>query len=259
MKSKKINIYVACVLVIVFVQTQIFASEYTNSFTIRVTEDDANGDSATDDPVEAFNNAVERATKIGQTLAESEISAQSSVKDYVLDSSWIKQEAHVQVSDLQVMKYRFVKPQNDHLRAYLNVKMQMDYVDVPKFMEDYQKTVTGAAYRSMAVPGWGQFYNRQYMTGILYGGAFWTFYLFFISAAKSATNSADLTSAALNFQLPAVILWSFNVSEAAMSRIMGRQGLQNLQQAYQFKTSYGYESQYERAFKIDLLLYTFSF
>lgn len=239
--------------------TQILPGEYTNSFRIKVTEEDAKGESLKEDPVEAFNNAVEEAMKTGQSLGESEITAKSSTQDFVLKDSWVKKEAHLQVTDFQVTKYKFSKPPGQPIRVSLDATMQMDYVDLPKFLEDYEKTVTGATYRSMAFPGWGQIYNRQYTTSILYGTAFWTFYVLFIQAAKSANTSGDLTAAAINFQLPAVILWSFNVSEAATSRIMGRQGLENLRQAYRLDAKYEYVPFTERGVKFDLVFFTFSF
>lgn len=235
------------------------AGEYTNTFKVKVTEEDAQGESLKDDPVEAFNNAVEAAMKTGQSLGESDIIGQSSVKDYVLQDTWVRKEGHLQVTDVQVTKYRFWRPPGEPLRVSMNVTMDLDYVDLPKFMEDYEKTVTGATYRSMAIPGWGQIYNRQYVTSILYGTAFWTFYVMFIQAARGANNSGDLTTAALNFQLPALIFWSFNVSEAAISRYMGRQGLENLRQAYRFEAHYDYIPLTERGVKFDFLIYTFSF
>jgi hypothetical protein len=242
-----------------FFGAQVFAGEYTNSFKIKVTEDDAVGESLKEDPVEAFNNAVEAAMKTGQSLGESEIIGNSSTQDFVLKETWVKKEAHLQMTDMQVTKYKFSKPDGQPIRVSLNATMQMDYIDLPKFMEDYEKTVTGAAYRSMAIPGWGQFYNRQYTTGILYGTAFWAFYVLFIQAARSAATSADLTSAALNFQLPALILWSFNVSEAVTSRIMGRQGLENLRQAYRLDVKYDYVPLTDRGVKFDFVLFTWSF
>lgn len=237
----------------------LMAGEYTNTFKIKISEDDAVGESLKEDPVEAFNNAVEAAMKVGQSLGESEILGRSETADFVLKETWVRKEAHLQVTDLQVLKYKFWKPQGEPIRVSMNVTMQMEYIDLPKFMEDYEKTVTGAAYRSMAVPGWGQIYNRQYTTSILYGTGFWAFYILFIQAAKNAANNNDLNTAALNFQLPALILWSFNVSEAATSRIMGRQGLENLRQAYRLDARYEYVPLTERGVKFDFVLFTCSF
>ncbi|AFM14779.1 DUF5683 domain-containing protein [Turneriella parva] len=237
----------------------VYAGEYTNSFRIKITEEDAVGESLKEDPVEAFNNAVEAAMKTGQSLGESELIGASRTKDFVLQDSWVKKEAHLQVTDLQVKKYRFWRPPGEPIRVSMNVDMQVDYIDVPKFTEDYEKTITGATYRSMAVPGWGQIYNRQYTTSILYGTAFWTFYVMFIQAAKNANSPDDLTNAALNFQIPALILWSFNVSEAATSRIMGRRGLENLRQAYRMDVQHEYVPLTERGIKFDFVLFTCSF
>ncbi|MCX7633712.1 MAG: hypothetical protein N2Z22_10310 [Turneriella sp.] len=231
----------------------LFAGEYTNSFRITIDEDEAVGESLKDDPVEAFNNAVERAMKVAQSQGEVKLVSESRSRDFVLSDIWVKKEAHLQVTDLQVKKYRFSKPAGQPIRVNMNVDMQMDYINVPKFMEDYEKTVTGATYRSMAVPGWGQFYNRQYVTGLLYGIGFWSFYGLFISAVKSATTSDDISRATLNFQVPALIFWSFNVSEAATSRIMGRQGLENLRQAYRLDAKHEYVSMTERGWKLDFI------
>jgi len=246
-------------IISVLVVSVAHAGEYTNSFKIKINEEDGVGESLNNDPVEAFNNAVETSMKVGQSLGESEIISRQETKDFVLQENWVRQEAHLQVTDLQVLKYKFSRPPGEPVRVNMSVTMQMDYVDLPKFMDDYEKTVTGATYRSMAVPGWGQLYNRQYTTSILYGTAFWAFYIMFIQAARTASNSGDLSTAALNFQLPALIFWSFNVSEAATSRYMGRQGLENLRQAYRLKTEYEYVPLTERGVKFDFILFTWSF
>ncbi len=253
------NFFIPTCILMALLNASIGAGEYTNSFKLRIDEGDAAGESFKNDPVEAFNNAVEAAMKTGQSLGESELVSRSQTKDFVLQSNWVRKDAHLQVTDLQVKKYRFSRPPGEPLRVNMVVDIQADYVDVPKFMEDYEKTVTGAAYRSMAVPGWGQLYNRQYTTSILYGAAFWTFYVMFIQAAKSAVTSDDLSTATLNFQLPALILWSFNVSEAVTSRIMGRQGLENLRQAYRLDAKYSYEPLTERGWKFDFILFDFTF
>lgn len=249
---------VICLLALLFT-VRVRAGEYTNSFKIKIGEDEAVGESLKEDPVEAFNNAVEAAMKAAQSQGEVELISSSRARDFVLTDAWVKKEAHLQVTDLQVKKYRFWKPAGEPIRVSMNVEMQMDYIDVPKFTEDYEKTVTGATYRSMAVPGWGQIYNRQYTTSILYGTAFWTFYVMFINAVKNANNSDDISRAALNFQLPALILWSFNVSEAATSRIMGRQGLENLRQAYRIEAKHEYVPMTERGWKLDFVFFEFSF
>ncbi|MBN8221475.1 MAG: hypothetical protein J0L53_11165 [Spirochaetes bacterium] len=237
----------------------LLAGEYTNTFKIRITEEDAVGESIKEDPVEAFNNAVEAAMKTGTSLGESELVGRAETADFVLKETWVRKEAHLQVTDLQVLKYKFSRPPGEPIRVSMNVSMQMDYVDLPKFMEDYEKTVTGATYRSMAVPGWGQLYNRQYTTSLLYGTGFWAFYILFIQAAKNAASNDELNTAALNFQLPALILWSFNVSEAATSRFMGRQGLENLRQAYRLDARYDYVPLTERGVKFDFILFQCSF
>lgn len=236
-------------------QLELFAGEYTNSFKLKI---EGKGESLEGDPVEAFNHALDNAMNEAAGQGEVYIQAESSTRDNVLEESWIKKEAHLQITDLQVTKYAFSKPPGEgpkYVRADMNVHMKLEYIDVPKFMEDYQKTVQGAAYRSMAIPGWGQLYNRQYTTSLLYGAAFWSFYTLFIINSQRATTSADLNNAMVNFQVPAVIFWSFNVSEAITSRIMGRQGLENLRQAYRIPPEYRYEPITERGFKIDLILF----
>ena len=260
MTKTNILIRFSSYLALVFFTTATMAGEYTNSFHIKVDENDAVGESIKGDPVEAFNNAIEAAMKTGQSLGESELINQSRVEDFVLKESWVQKEAHMQITDLQVLKYKFSQPVGEPIRVNMRVDMKVDYVDVPKFMDDYEKTVTGATYRSMAIPGWGQFYNRQNVTGILYGVAFWTFYIMFIGASdRAGTNNTDLTNAAINFQLPALILWSFNVSEAAVSRHMGKQGLNNLARAYRMDPKFEYEPINERGFKMDFLLWTWTF
>lgn len=246
-------------MAVFFSGTFLNAGEYTNSFRITIGEEDAVGESLKEDPVEAFNNAIEAAMRAAQSQGEAELISQSRARDFVLNDIWVQKESHLQVTDLQVKKYRFSKPAGQPIRVNMQVDMQMDYINVPKFMQDYEKTVTGATYRSMAVPGWGQIYNRQYVTGLLYGIGFWSFYGLFINALKTATTSEDISRATLNFQLPALIFWSFNVSEATTSRIMGRQGLENLRQAYRLDAKHEYVSLTERGWKFDFIFWEITF
>ncbi|GEM_PF-1503788 len=244
---------------LVFLSAQgVFAGQYTNQFHLRVK---AQGESMKDDPVESFNSAIEYATQDAISLGQGTLRGRASSQDAVLDEVWIQKESHLQVVDLQVLNHRFWRlnsPGFDkELITDVEIDVTLEYLDVPMFMNDYQKTVKGAMYRSMAVPGWGQFYNRQHTTGVLYSIAFWTFYVFFIGESQRAHgDSAAINEAALNFQLPAIIFWSLNVSDAVTARNMGKKGLESLRQAYRlddFQPKYAQMT--ERGFKLDLILF----
>lgn len=235
----------------------LFAGEYTNTFRIRVK---AKGESLKGDPVESFNSAVEYAKQSAESQGGGVLRGRSASRDAVLDEIWIKKEANIQVVDLKVLNYRFWRPQGtrygNSLVTDIEADITLDYLDVPSFMEDYEKTVMGATYRSMAIPGWGQFYNNQHTTGVLYGFAFWLFYGLFINAVDNADgDSSKIDEATLNYQIPAMVFWTFNVSEAATSRYLGKQGLESLRAAYRLEPRYRYESMTERGFKIDLILF----
>ena len=243
------------------------AGEYTSTFHLEIEQA---GESTKADPVEAFNSAIDYGIQTAEAEGEGYLKGYSESQDSVLSESWIKKEAHLQVIDLNVLSYRFLspaeyaketnsKPGNYGNSLFTEVKMDitMEYLNIPKFVHDYQKTIQGATYRSMAVPGWGQIYNRQYMTSFLYGTAFWYFYLMFIKASVDAKGDNDkITTAFWNIQVPAMIFWGFNVSEAATSRYLGRQGLESLRKAYRLEQlNMQYEKKTERGFKIDVIFF----
>lgn len=230
----------------------LWAGQYTNRFHLKV---EAMGETLNNDPVEAFNSGIENAMSVARSQGEGYLKGYSETFDAVYDSGWVTQEAHLQVVDLEVTKYKFQRISSNNVRTKINARMTMEYLDVPSFMQDYGKTVTGATFRSMAVPGWGQLYNREYTTGLLYGVAFWSFYTLFVNAVDKAADTAAREKATLSFQLPAIVFWLFNVSEAATSRYLGHQGLKNLAKAYRFKPRFDYELRTERGFKVDLILY----
>ncbi|RME89734.1 MAG: hypothetical protein D6767_07955 [Candidatus Hydrogenedentota bacterium] len=246
----------------------VFPGEYTSQRRVQIRN--AMGESDTGNPVEAFNSAIEYATQSAQAQGEAYLRSYSESRDSVLDSIWIKKESHLQVVDLHVKRYQFldynlmakkypeISPKyRNYLFTQMDIDFKLEYLDVPRFIEDYQKTIQGATYRSMAIPGWGQVYNRQYTTGFLYATAFWTFYtLFAIRSADAGTNQDALNSAFVNLQIPAMIFWAFNVSDAATSRYLGKIGLRNLAQAYRLKNlNRKPESKVERGFKIDFIFF----
>lgn len=239
-------------LVALFASYAGWAGEYTTTFHLNV---DAKGESLNRDPVESFNSAVEYATQSAISQGEGVVKGYSESQDSVLNESWIKKEAHLQVIDLEVKSYKFWLHSNNSLITDVNVDITMEYLNVPKFVEDYNKTVKGAALRSMAFPGWGQFYNRQYITGFLFTLSFWAAYGFFTHSVQNATTNSEINEATVNFQIPAMILWSFNVSEAMTSRYLGKAGLNGLRKAYRLEDYKPvWESKTERGFKLDLFL-----
>jgi hypothetical protein len=242
----------------------IFGGEYTNTFSLRLK---AVGESEKKDPVEAFNSAIEYATENAESLGEVRISGASAAYDGELDSLWVKKEANLQVIDLQVRNYRYLmfseyfslySPQRhgpDSLLTEVEIDITMEYLDVPRFMNDYEKTELGAALRSMAFPGWGQFYNNQYTTGFLYSVAFWSFYGYFSYLKALKPDSMEANNAALNFHLPAMIFWAFNLSESTASRYLGKQGLETLRKAYRLDPEMKFQPRREKGLKFDFYLF----
>lgn len=240
-------------VILLLLAGNLFGGEYTNTF--RLTIPDALGESEANDPVESFNQAIENGMKKAMSLGEGFLKGYSESQDSVLSEVWIRKSAHLQVIDLQVKNHRFFKSNQGTLLTELKIDVTMEYLDIPRFVYDYEKTVQGATYRAMAIPGWGQLYNNQYTTSVLYGSAFWSFYILFINAIRSATTAEERSKAFWNFQLPAIIFWSFNVSEAATSRFLGKQGLENLRKAYRFEPLFEYQPMTERGVRIDLIFY----
>lgn len=232
--------------------TSVMAGQYTNRFHLKV---EAMGETLQNDPVEAFNSGIDNAMSTARSQGEGYLTGYAESFDAVYNSGWVKQEANLQVVDLEVLNYEFNRISGSNVRTRILADMTLEYLDIPMFMEDYGKNVMGASYRAMAFPGWGQFYNREYTTGILYGIAFWSFYALFVNNVQSANTSQRLDDATLNFQVPAIIFWAFNLSEAATSRYLGHQGLQNLAKAYRFEPRFDYEPRTERGFKIDFILF----
>lgn len=232
----------------------LYAGQYTNNFRVNVT---AMGESLENDPVESFNAAVEASMKAASDVGENELRGYSESQDSVLSETWIEKEAHLQVIDLKVLNYRYFYPTSDTNNLVTEVKadVKLQYLDIPAFMDDYGKTTTGAALRAMAFPGWGQVYNDQYTTGFLYSTTFWTFYGLFIHSIETSPDKKTPDGAFLNYQVPAMIFWSFNVSEAITSRYLGKQGLKNLAQAYQFEPTFDYVDRTERGVKFDFVVF----
>lgn len=243
---------VVLILILMVFTTQVVAGQYTNRFHLKV---EGQGETLNNDPIEAFNSGIDNAMSIARSQGEGYLKGYAETFDAVYDSGWVMQEAHLQVVDLQVLDYQFNRISGSNVRTRIKTEMTMEYLDVPMFMEDYGKTVMGSTYRSMAVPGWGQFYNREYTTGFLYGIAFWSFYALFISNIDNADTTSSRDEATINFQLPAIVFWMFNVSEAATSRYLGHQGLKNLAKAYRFTPRFDYELRTERGFKIDFVFF----
>lgn len=252
--KKLITIFSAMVFLIA--TTAVYSGEYTNRFRIKVK---TKGESLKDDPVESFNSALEYAKSEATTAGEGVLRGREEMRDAVLEDSWIKKEAHLQVVDLQVLDYKFWRHNSaqhgNSLVTDIEVGVTMEYLDIPTFIHDYQKTIVGASYRSMAIPGWGQMYNNQHMTGFLYGLAFWAMYGMFINRSIDAgDDSSKIDDAFVSYQIPAMILWSFNVSEAATSRYLGHQGLTSLRKAYRLENYRpSYQRRTERGFKLDLV------
>lgn len=242
----------------------LWGGEYTNTFSLNLK---AVGESENKDPVESFNSAIEYATQSAESLGEVRISGESAAYDGELDSLWVKKEANLQVIDLKVKNYKYLmfsdyfplySPQKhgeDTLLTEVEIDITMEYLDVPRFMNDYEKTELGAALRSMAVPGWGQFYNNQHTTGFLYMISFWSFYGYFAYLNAQQPDSAAASDATLNYQIPAMIFWAFNLSESTASRYLGKQGLESLRKAYRLKPRYDYQPRRERGLKFDFLLF----
>ena len=73
---------------------------------------------------------------------------------------------------LEFIKEMEIELNNNRKHVKVRVKATFDYLNVPKFMYEYDKTIMGSTLRTMAFPGWGQFYNNTYVTGFLYAFLF---------------------------------------------------------------------------------------
>jgi len=231
------------ILVVIAFPVAGFAGEYTNSIT-KIGEAEYADEKMT--TVQVFNEAMKYAIQDAENQGEASITGGSSMSNLNIDAIWVKKQANLQVVDVQVLEKEFVKNNRKHVKV--RVRVTFDFLNVPKFMNEYDKSVTGAALRTMAFPGWGQMYNKTHITGILYGALFTFFYYSFIieadRVAKFPGNRPGHTLAdreiyedaeqnmVAKYQLPALIIWAFALSEASASRALGQIGLVNLRKAY---------------------------
>ena len=252
-----------------FVFGFVFAGEYTDSFTI-ITE--GAGYSKKKDPVEAFNNAIKNAKSSAIGQASAYIRGMSKLQDAVLEEEWIEKSSNAQVTNLVVKEYKF----EGRDTAWVKIKATITYLNVPRFMHEYDKTVFGAFMRTATFPGWGQFYNKTYITGILYGLFFYFFYYKFVVGEQAIATSRSYTDKVVpyeiesdreiarrenmyKYQVPAFVFWLFAVSDAVASRINAKKALEGLRKMFRLRL-YNYKREFvDRETIVDFLVYQFTF
>ena len=252
------------VIVLLLFSANIFAGEYTDSFEVK---GEGYGVSNRNDPVEAFNKAIQRAKADAIGTAVATIKSRAMSRDAVLEESYIEKNSNAQITNLIVTNYKF----SGRGQAEVKIKAHVEYLNVSRFMDEYDKTVLGAALRTAAFPGWGQFYNKTYITGILYGVLFSIFYYSFVINEERVMNSNEYTdeipygeyesdreqartSVATKYQMPAFILWAFAISDAMASRINGKRGLEGLRIMFRLDTA-NYKREYvDKGIIIDFIV-----
>lgn len=272
--SGKWSLLVAMAMVLVWAHASpLWAGEYTNRI-VRIGKAEYKAESNEKlSTVDVFNEAVKYAIQDAENQGEAAIMGGSTMSGLNLGSMWVKKEANLQVVDIEILEKDFVN--NDRRHVKVRARVTFDYLNVPKFMYEYDKTVTGAAVRSIAIPGWGQMYNNTSVTGVLYGVLFGFFYYSFITEANQAQGMAGnkagatelqreeytsrMNSIVASYQLPSLLIWSFALSEATASRALAKIGLRNLKEVYRLG-DYNYVRQTnEDRFVVDFYLFHFRF
>lgn len=201
------------------------AYEFTIKRTVIIEE---TGYSANNDPVEALEMAVLQAKKQGASLIAGQIKGGSTTINGVLSSDWVEKRANIQIFDVKILEKQFVSPGE----VKIKIRLVGGYLDLPKFWNEYYKTVPGSTLRTMAIPGFGQYYNREYFSAGLYGVFYWTFYLTYISELNKAKTEDDVNAAFVTYQVPSLVFWTLAVSDAGISRLMMKFGLEQIKESY---------------------------
>jgi hypothetical protein len=219
--------------VVLFAGPQLLrASEFTIKQKMTVEE---TGYSSANDPVEAFENAVEQAKRRAASSIGATLRGGSSTEDGAFTGDWAEKKANVQIFDVKILEKTFVSPGEVRVR----IRMTAGYLNAGKFWREYDKTVKGASFRTAVVPGWGQVYNREYFSAGLYGVFYAAFYGLYLATVNKARTDQDVNKAFVQFQLPALVFWSLAVSDASISRFMVKFGLEQIKQSYQASAGSG--------------------
>jgi len=202
------------------------ASEFTIKEKITVEE---TGYSSSNNPVEAFENAVEQAKSRAAASIGAQIRGGSSTEDGTFSGEWAEKKANVQIFDVRILEKRFISPGE----VYVKLRMTAGYLNAVKFWREYDKTAQGATFRAAVWPGWGQIYNREYFSAGLYGVFYTFFYSLYVVNINKSRGDADESRAFVRYQLPALVFWTLAVSDASISRLMTKFGLEQIKQSYQ--------------------------
>lgn len=217
-------------LLLLVVPGLVRGAEFTVRRIVTVVE---TGSSLSGDPVEAFENALENAKRSAVSLVEGKIRGGTSVQDGRLAADWVEKRANVQIYDLKVLEKTFVSPSEVRVK----VRLTAGYLNYARFWYEYDKTVLGATHRTAFLPGWGQVYNRELFSAVLYGGFFAFFYGNYYFAIRDARTEAAKNQALITYQIPALVFWTLAVSDAGISRLMQRFGLEQLKESYKVSSS----------------------
>jgi len=216
-----------CIIILnLFFVSLLSASEFTIKKTVTVEE---TGSSLSGDPVEAFENAVDNAKRTAARMIESKIKAGTVTEDGRLSTDWVEKKANIQVFNVKILEKTFI---SEH-EVKIKIKMTAGYLNYAKFWIEYDKTVQGATHRSAFMPGWGQIYNREFFSAGLYGVLYCFFYGYYFFSIRSAKTEEEKNKAFTTYQIPAIVFWTLSISDAGISRIMAKFGLEQIKKSYQ--------------------------
>jgi len=115
--------------------------------------------------IEAKNNAISNAKmKALERVATSFIHSYEKAENMVLTEDKILQDIHA-----RVVKHRLIKVEYPFENvAIVTVDFWLEFLDIDFFAVELRKSAESAMVRSFVISGWGQFYNRNYLHGILF-------------------------------------------------------------------------------------------
>lgn len=186
-------------------------------------------------------------------------------KDYQLTTEQLIADVNAKVID----EARCTEPKWDHgidfspfYLAVMDCTVTVSFFDLDQFTSEIMKTAEGACIRSIVLSGWGQFYNKNYITGtamalITYGSIGYGYKRETqISGARDAYNNASTPAEAeqkykemRNHQEVArtmyvigALTWAYSIWEAFEDRERADDVLYQVHQKY-FKGKLNYEPQ----------------
>ncbi len=206
--------------------------------------------------IDAHRKALERSVSSFRHMI-------TETKDFVLTNEQLIADVNAKVID----EARCNEPKWDHgfdfnpfHVAVMDCTVTVSYFDLDFFTTEIMKTAEGACIRSIVLSGWGQIYNKNYVTGtamalITYGSIGYGYSRESKVAGardeyKSATNSADAErkykemrdhqEVARTMYVIGALTWAYSVWEAFEDRERADDVLYQVHQKY-FKGKLNYE------------------